>query len=39
MAEKGGLLPVEDARARILAALTPTAAETLSLPEASGRCR
>jgi molybdopterin molybdotransferase len=37
MAEKGGLLPVEDARARILAALTPTAAETLSLPEASGR--
>ena len=28
MAEKGGLLPVEDARARILAALTPTAAET-----------
>jgi molybdopterin molybdotransferase len=37
MAEKGGLLAVEDARARILAALAPTAAETLSLPEAAGR--
>jgi molybdopterin molybdotransferase len=37
MAEKGGLLPVEEARARILAALAPTAAETLALPEASGR--
>ena len=37
MAEKGGLLPVEEARARILAALAPTAAETLSLPEAAGR--
>ena len=37
MAEKGGLLPVEEARARILAALSPTAAETLALPEAAGR--
>ena len=37
MAEKGGLLPVEEARARILSALTPTAAETLALPEAAGR--
>ncbi|MBR0658806.1 molybdopterin molybdotransferase MoeA [Roseomonas oryzicola] len=31
------LLPVEEARARILAALTPTAAETVALPEAAGR--
>ena len=37
MAEKGGLLPVEVARARILASLTPTAAETIALPEAAGR--
>ena len=37
MAEKGGLLPVEEARARILASLTPTAAETIALPEAAGR--
>ena len=37
MAEKGGLLPVEEARARILAALSPTAAETLALPETAGR--
>jgi molybdopterin molybdotransferase len=37
VAEKGGLLPVEEARARILSALTPTAAETLALPEAAGR--
>ena len=37
MAEKGGLLPVEEARARILASLSPTAAETLALPEAAGR--
>jgi molybdopterin molybdotransferase len=31
------LLPVEEARARILASLTPTAAETIALPEAAGR--
>lgn len=31
------LLPVEDARARILAALTPTAAETVALAEGAGR--
>jgi molybdopterin molybdotransferase len=31
------LLPVEEARARILAALSPTAAETLALPETAGR--
>ncbi|MBW6399906.1 molybdopterin molybdotransferase MoeA [Roseomonas sp. HJA6] len=31
------LLPVDEARARILAALTPTAAETVSLPEAARR--
>ncbi|MCA3279575.1 MAG: molybdopterin molybdotransferase MoeA [Roseomonas sp.] len=31
------MLAVEDARARILAALAPTATETLSLPEAAGR--
>ncbi len=37
MAEKGGLLPVEEARTRILAALTPTAAETIAIPEAAGR--
>jgi len=37
VAEKGGLLPVEEARARILAALSPTAAETLALPETAGR--
>ena len=37
MAEKGSLLPVEVARARILASLTPTAAETITLPEAAGR--
>ncbi len=37
MAEKGSLLPVEVARARILASLTPTAAETIALPEAAGR--
>ena len=37
MAEKGGLLPVEEARARILASLTPTSAETIALPEAAGR--
>jgi len=37
VAEKGGLLPVEEARARILASLTPTAAETIALPEAAGR--
>ena len=37
MAEKGGLLPVEEARARILASLRPTAAETIALPEAAGR--
>lgn len=37
MAEKGGLLPVEEARARILASLTPTAAETIAIPEAAGR--
>jgi molybdopterin molybdotransferase len=37
VAEKGGLLPVEEARARILAALAPTAAETLALPEVAGR--
>ena len=37
MAEKGGLLPVEEARARILAALSPTAAETIALSEAAGR--
>ena len=37
MAEKGGLLPVEEARARILASLTPTPAETIALPEAAGR--
>jgi molybdopterin molybdotransferase len=37
VAEKGGLLPVEEARARILASLTPTAAETIALPEAAAR--
>jgi molybdopterin molybdotransferase len=37
VAEKGGLLPVEEARARILASLTPTSAETIALPEAAGR--
>jgi molybdopterin molybdotransferase len=37
VAEKGSLLPVEVARARILASLTPTAAETIALPEAAGR--
>ncbi len=37
MAEKGGLLPVDEARARILAALSPTAAETIALSEAAGR--
>jgi len=37
VAEKGGLLSVEEARARILVALTPTAAETIALPEAAGR--
>ena len=31
------LLPVEEARARILAALTPTAAETVALTEGAGR--
>src|SRR5512138_1081058 len=31
------LLPVAEARARILAALVPTAAETVALPEAAGR--
>jgi molybdopterin molybdotransferase len=31
------LLPVEEARARILAALTPTAAETVALAEGAGR--
>lgn len=31
------LLPVAEARARILAALAPTAAETVALPEAAGR--
>lgn len=31
------LLPVEEARARILGALSPTAAETVALPEAAGR--
>jgi molybdopterin molybdotransferase len=37
VAEKGGLLPVDEARARILAALSPTAAETIALSEAAGR--
>jgi molybdopterin molybdotransferase len=31
------LLPVEEARARIIAALTPTAAETVTLAEGAGR--
>jgi molybdopterin molybdotransferase len=31
------MISLEDARTRILASLTPTAAETLSLPEAWGR--
>jgi molybdopterin molybdotransferase len=31
------LLPVEEARARILAALAPTAAETVALPDGAGR--
>lgn len=31
------LLPVEQARARILAALSPTAAETVALPDGAGR--
>lgn len=31
------LLPVEEARARIIAALSPTAAETVALAEAAGR--
>ncbi|MBR0672760.1 molybdopterin molybdotransferase MoeA [Neoroseomonas soli] len=31
------MLPVEDARARIIAALAPTAAETVALPDGAGR--
>ncbi|MCA3302232.1 MAG: molybdopterin molybdenumtransferase MoeA, partial [Roseomonas sp.] len=31
------MLPVEEARTRILASLTPTAAETIALPDAAGR--
>lgn len=33
----GDLLPIEDARARIIAALTPTAAETVPLADGAGR--
>ncbi len=33
----GDLLAVEEARARILAALSPTAAETVALPDGAGR--